>query len=73
MLNEKYKWLHKLYTFKPKPKYKYLNDNTKIIHNTKDNNSDLYQNLNTHMLLLDRSYKILIISVFIITILIILK
>ena len=73
MLNETYKWLHKLYTFKPKPKYKYLNDNTKIIHNTKDNNSDLYQNLKTHMLLLDRSYKILINSVFIITISIILK
>jgi len=73
MLNEKYKWLQKLYSFKTKLQHKYLNDTTKIIHNTKDNNNDLYQHLKKHMLILDRSYKILINSVFIITISIFLK
>ena len=72
ILNEKYNWMHKIYNYKTNIRYKLIN-NTKIVNNTKDNNGDVYQNLNKHIMIIDNSYKLIINILFIIIISILLK
>ena len=69
IINEKFECLTKFYHKIINTKIKnYKINNVKIIHNSKNNNLDIYKNLNTHLLWLDNCYRFLIISCFIIII-----
>ena len=69
IINEKIECLNTFYNKIINNKIKnYKIKNVKIIHNSKNNNLDIYKNLYKHLLWLDNCYRILIISCFIITI-----
>ena len=69
IINEKFECLTNFYNKIINTKIKnYKINNVKIIHNSKNNNVDIYKNLNTHLLWLDNCYRVLIISCFIIII-----
>ena len=69
IINEKFECLNIFYNKIINSKIKnYKINNIKIIHNSKNNNLDIYKNLYKHLLWLDNCYRILVISCFIITI-----
>ena len=65
ILNEKFTWLSNFYKKKNiETKIEYTE--LKIIDNSKNNNKDIYNNFNKHIVLIDNAYKVIINSIFII-------